>query len=88
MLKKTSLESLVAAGDICMAQQGYLRSQILLYIAESSLLCAEVHFGCCINRLFHIEKSREGCFKMRLPSLWPLGNYIVAFLPIDINRYV
>lgn len=37
------------------AQQGCLRTEILLCIAELSILCAEALLGCCINRLFHVK---------------------------------
>ena len=61
-----------------MAQQGYLRTQILLCIAELSVLCAEVHLGCCINRLFHIKHPSLPFSKMKLLSLWPLGIYVLV----------
>lgn len=75
----------------CVAQQGYLRTQILLYITELSILCAEVGLGCCINRLFHIKHHSLPFSKVKLLSLlasaflfwwWVCWN----FLPIDINR--
>lgn len=77
----------------CVAQQGYLRTQILLYITELSILCAEVGLGCCINRLFHIKHHSLPFSKMKLLSLlapaflfwwWVCWN----FLPIDINKSV
>lgn len=74
----------------CVAQQGYLRTQILLYITELSILCAEVGLGCYINRLFHIKHHSLPFSKMKLLSLlapaflfwwWVCWN----FLPIDNN---
>lgn len=75
------------------AQQGYLRTQILLYIAELSIPCAEVHLGCCINRLFHVKHPSLPLCKMKFFSLWPLGIYVPImgcwdFLPVDINKSV
>lgn len=77
----------------CVAQQGYLRTQILLYITELSILCAEVGLGCYINRLFHIKHHSLPFSKMKLLSLlspaflfwwWVCCN----FLPIDIKKSV
>lgn len=53
-----------------MAQQDDLRTQILLDIAELSILCAEAHFGCCINRLFQVKHPSLPFSKIKLLCLW------------------
>lgn len=77
-----------------MAQQGYVRTPILLYIAELSIPCAEARLGCCINRLFQVKHPSLPFSQMKLLSLWPLGVYVLIvgllgfFLPVDINKSV
>lgn len=75
----------------CVAQQGYLRTQILLYITELSILCAEVGLGCCINRLFHIKHHSLPFSKMKLLSLWPLhfcsgDGFVGVFCPLTFTN--